>query len=136
VQALLAPVDSVLIFEQPELHLHPKVQSVLGDFFLAMALMGKQCVVETHSEYLINRVRVRIVQSHADTVLSNVRIYFAAKEGAVTRFRPVKPNEYGAILDWPEGFFDQSELEAALLLKEQLKKRQAALNAGLFREVA
>ncbi len=44
---LLADRDSTLVFEQPELHLHPKVQTLLGDFFLSMALINKQCIVET-----------------------------------------------------------------------------------------
>jgi predicted ATPase len=136
VQALLAPVGSVLIFEQPELHLHPKVQSVLGDFFLGMAQLGKQCIVETHSEHLINRLRRRIVEAQGRKVLSSIRIYFAEKEGAATRFRSVEPNEYGAILDWPEGFFDQAEFEASILLREQLQKRQQAAAARSSEEAA
>ncbi|MDR2387078.1 MAG: AAA family ATPase, partial [Deltaproteobacteria bacterium] len=57
---LLANQNSILVIEQPELHLHPKVQSLLGDFFLSMALSDKQCIVETHSEALIDRLRYRI----------------------------------------------------------------------------
>ena len=57
VMCLLAEPDSILVFEQPELHLHPRVQSLLGDFFLSMALCNKQCIVETHSEYFIDRLR-------------------------------------------------------------------------------
>ena len=126
VMALLAPLDSILIFEQPELHLHPKVQSVLGDFFLGISLMGKQCIVETHSEYLINRLRRRIVESEQDTVLPKLRIYFAQKEGAVSHFQQVKPNEFGTIIEWPEGFFDEAENEATTILKLQMEKRREA----------
>jgi predicted ATPase len=126
VLALLAPVGSILIFEQPELHLHPKVQSVLGDFFLAISMLGKQCLVETHSEHLINRLRRRIVESEEATILPQIRIYFAEKEGAVSQFREVKPNEFGAIVDWPKGFFDESENESSIILKKQLVKRRQA----------
>lgn len=56
VLSLLAPKHSTLIFEQPELHLHPRVQSRLADFFVSLNLLGKQCIVETHSEYIINRL--------------------------------------------------------------------------------
>ena len=59
VMCLLAEPDTTIIIEQPELHLHPKVQTLLGDFFLSMALLGKQIIVETHSEYIINRLRFR-----------------------------------------------------------------------------
>ena len=126
VLALLAPPDSTLIFEQPELHLHPKVQSVMADFFLGMSMMGKQCLVETHSEHLINRLRRRIVESEQETVLPQLRIYFVEKEGPVSRFREVKPNESGAIVDWPKGFFDEAENEASIILKKQLEKRRQA----------
>lgn len=126
VMALMAPIDSILIFEQPELHLHPKVQSVLGDFFLAMSLMGKQCLVETHSEHLINRLRRRIVESDQDTVLPKLRIYFAEKRETVSYFQQVKPNEFGTILEWPKGFFDEAENEASLILKLQMEKRREA----------
>jgi predicted ATPase len=124
VLALLAPPDSVLIFEQPELHLHPKVQSVMADFFLGMSLMGKQCLIETHSEHLINRLRRRIVESEQAVILPDIRIYFVEKEAAASRFREVKPNEFGAIVDWPKGFFDEAESEASIILKKQLDKRR------------
>ena len=64
VMGLLADTDTTLVFEQPELHLHPKVQTLLGDFFLSMALCNKQCIVETHSEYFIDRLRFRIAAAH------------------------------------------------------------------------
>lgn len=128
VLSLLTPLDSVLIFEQPELHLHPKVQSVLGDFLLAISLMGKQCLVETHSEHLINRLRRRIVESREKTVLPRLRIYFAEKEGTVSHFHQVKPNEFGSILEWPTGFFDEAENEAAIILKLQMEKRRQLKN--------
>ena len=49
VASLLAAPDTTLILEQPELHLHPKVQTLLGDFFLSMTQLGKQCIIETHN---------------------------------------------------------------------------------------
>ncbi|MDI3312557.1 MAG: AAA family ATPase, partial [Thermoanaerobacterium sp.] len=54
VMGLLAPKDTLLIVEQPELHLHPRVQARLGDFFMGLAKCGKQCLIETHSENLIS----------------------------------------------------------------------------------
>jgi predicted ATPase len=106
---LLADADSTLVFEQPELHLHPKVQTLLGDFFLSMALCNKQCIVETHSEYLIDRLRFRIASAEKEPLTDNAKIYFVEKPGPNSTFREVKINEYGAIVDWPDGFFDQSQ---------------------------
>ena len=130
VQALLAPAGSTLIFEQPELHLHPKAQAELADFFLGMTAVGKQCVVETHSEQMINRLRRRVVEARRNQILPRLRLYFAERQGAVTRFRRVEPDQYGTIVDWPEGFFDQSDVEAAKMLREQIRKSREALAAA------
>lgn len=130
VQALLAPAGSTLIFEQPELHLHPRAQAELADFFLGMTAVGKQCLVETHSEQMINRLRRRVVEARRNQVLPRLRIYFAERSGAATQFRDVEPDEYGTIVKWPEGFFDQSDVEAAKMLREQIRKSRAAQAGG------
>jgi predicted ATPase len=126
VMALLAPKDSILLFEQPELHLHPKVQSILGDFFLGMTACNKQCLVETHSEHIINRIRRRIVESTEANILRRLKIYFVEKKGAESEFRVVEPNEYGSILEWPQGFFDEVETQSDLIFKAQMEKRLKA----------
>lgn len=126
VMCLLADTDSTLVFEQPELHLHPKVQTLLGDFFLSMALCNKQCIVETHSEYFIDRLRFRIAAASPEKELnSQTKIYFVEKPSQSSSFREVVINEYGAISDWPEGFFDQSQQQAEEILTAAVMKRKA-----------
>ena len=126
VMCLLADRDSTLVFEQPELHLHPKVQTLLGDFFLSMALCNKQCIVETHSEYFIDRLRFRIAAAPPEKELnSQAKIYFVEKPTQASSFREVVINEYGAISDWPEGFFDQSQQQAEEILRAAAMKRKA-----------
>ena len=125
VMCLLADTDSTLVFEQPELHLHPKVQTLLGDFFLSMALCDKQCIVETHSEYLINRLRFRIAAMSEETKLKDkTKIYFVEKTSKGSSFQEVAINEYGAISNWPEGFFDQSQKQAEEILLAASAKRK------------
>ena len=127
VMCLLADTDSTLVFEQPELHLHPKVQTLLGDFFLSMALRNKQCIVETHSEYFIDRLRFRIAAASPEKELnSQAKIYFVEKPSQASYFREVVINEYGAISDWPEGFFDQSQQQAEEILRAAAMKRKAS----------
>ena len=127
VMALLAPEDSVLIFEQPEVHLHPKVQSVLGDFFLGIVGCGKQCIVETHSEYLIHRIRRRIAESRDGKILQQLGIYFVELKDGVSQFSLVKPNEYGAILDWPNDFFDETGKESEEIIIAALAKQNETM---------
>ncbi len=125
VMSLLADRDTTLIFEQPELHLHPKVQTRLADFFLSIVLMGKQCLIETHSEYLINRIRYRAAaEDENNRVTEKLKVYFVEKTDGSSIFREVKVNEYGAIIDWPEGFFDQSPREAEDILRAAMGKKQ------------
>ena len=123
VMALLGQRGSLLIFEQPELHLHPKVQARLADFFLAMALLGKQSIVETHSEYLIERFRRRIAEDYTDLYTALISVYFFEMEHGQTKFREVEINEYGAILDWPAEFFDQAADETEQIIAAAASKR-------------
>ena len=66
VLCLASPPGSVLLLEQPELHLHPAVQSKIADLIAACALSGRQIIVETHSEHLINRLRLLVAQGALD----------------------------------------------------------------------
>ncbi|NQV32394.1 MAG: DUF3696 domain-containing protein, partial [Phycisphaeraceae bacterium] len=127
VMCLLSDMDSMLVLEQTELHLHTKVQTLLGDFFLSMALSNKQCIVETHSEYLIDRLRFRIAAASLEKELnSQTKIYFVEKPLQGSMFREVVINEYGAISDWPEGFFDQSQQQAESILRAAAMKRKSS----------
>ncbi|MDM8525769.1 DUF3696 domain-containing protein [Desulfococcaceae bacterium HSG8] len=126
VSALLAEKGTTLIFEQPELHLHPRVQTRLADFFLSMAILKKQCIVETHSEYLINRLRYRSVIAEGDQVSDELVIFFVERKEGRSTYREIKINEFGVIRNWPRGFFDENEENAANTLKAAMKKRSAS----------
>ncbi len=119
VALLAAEPQSVLLFEQPELHLHPAVQSRLGDF-LAIARHDIRLIVETHSENLINRLRLRVVEERIEP--GQICILFGEQVEGVTRFRPLELNEYGALSEWPAGFFDEGEQDAAKLVELIAKK--------------
>lgn len=131
VLCLLADEGSVVMLEQPELHLHPKLQQQLGDFLLACARTGRQLIVETHSEYIISRLRYRIAEAPDDSLVPTVGIVFAEKNiKGDTRFRSVVANQYGGIEDpktdeWPADFFDQTTNEAQEILEAAIRKRRA-----------
>ena len=85
----LAEADTVLLFEQPELHLHPKVQTLLGDFFLSMAHDEKAVHHRDHSEYLINRLRFRAAAAASEKpVADQMTIYFVEKRGRTPTSAP------------------------------------------------
>jgi predicted ATPase len=123
IQSLLVDPGSCLIFEQPELHLHPRVQTKLADFFLSVALLGKQCLIETHSEYLINELRYLSALAEGDNYSKLATVYFVRSSSDGSIYEPLKFNEFGAILNWPEGFFDESEDLSAEIIKAAMQKR-------------
>jgi len=124
---LLADKKSVILIEQPELHLHPKVQMMLGDFLLGISYSGKQCIIETHSDRLINRVRRRIAESIDQTIMDLTQIYFVERESSATKIISVEPNEFGAIPDWPKGFFDEVIDETQKIIDAATRKRETKL---------
>ncbi|MBZ9942654.1 DUF3696 domain-containing protein [Mesorhizobium sp. BR1-1-13] len=135
VMSLLSEAPCLLIFEQPELHLHPKVQARLADFFFSLSLLGKQCLLETHSEYLVERFRLRIAQAPGEELNSRVKIYFTQKVNNQTVCTQVKLSKYGAILDWPEDFFDQSENETEAILRAAQQKRKSEIHSSAKSEI-
>jgi predicted ATPase len=123
---LLSDRESILILEQPELHLHPAMQQRLGDFLLAMARAGRQLIVETHSEYMITRLRRRIAEDTGTETSDLVRVVSATKREGRTEFAPVNITELGTIEEWPQGFFDQAALESQELVLAGLRKLDVA----------
>jgi predicted ATPase len=136
VMCLLAPPGATILLEQPELHLHPKLQADLADFILSMTMLGKQCVAETHGEHLINRIRWRIAATKEKELEKNIRIFFLEKVGGESRCRAIQVNRFGAIEEWPKDFFDQSQVEVARILAAAMDKmeeesRDEAPDSGL-----
>ncbi|KQY21200.1 hypothetical protein ASD16_17875 [Cellulomonas sp. Root485] len=120
-----APAGSLLLIEQPELHLNPRVQQRLADFLLAIAQSGRHLLVETHSEYLISRLRRRVAEDEKDSLQDTIGIYFAKRVEGATTYELVEQNEYGGIDEWPESFFDQATEEEHAILSAAVKKRRA-----------
>ena len=122
---LLAEPGTLVILEQPELHLHPKLQQDLADFLLACTRAGRQLVIETHSEHLVNRLRYRIAADETDETHGLIRLVFAENEGGVTSYREPEINPYGGLgEDWPAGFLDLTARESQDLVRQALTKRK------------
>jgi predicted ATPase len=125
VMGLHSEPGSVLLMEQPELHLHPAMQQKLGDFLLACARSGRQVIVETHSDHLVTRLRRRIAEDERDEVLDLVGLVFTKRRKGRTTFRHLEPNRYGGFDDWPEGFFDEISADSQGLIGAGMRKKNA-----------
>ncbi len=125
---LLARPGTMVILEQPELHLHPKLQQDLADFLLACVETGRQLVIETHSEHLVNRLRRRVAADASDETRDLVKLIFAENTEGVTTYRESKINRYGGLDDdWPDGFLDVGSHESRALIRESALKRRRDL---------
>jgi len=111
-----APEGSIVLLEQPELHLHPSAQAVLGDLFLHVAeKRNLQLIIESHSEHLLRRLQRRIAESdHAFANPDNIKAYFCDKGEAGSTIREVEVDRFGQINNWPDNFFGDitGDLEA------------------------
>ena len=106
---LLAPQNGVILLEEPELHLHPRIQQKLGNFLLAITESGKQVIVETHSEYLITRLRLIAAQRPESSRLFSFVFTSKVKDRDTesTLFETMRADVTGELPPWPAGFFDQ-----------------------------
>jgi Uncharacterized conserved protein len=99
--------DQSLILEQPEIHLHPKMQMRITDFFISMALSGKQFIIETHSDHIINRLVRRIMEDKNNQIADLVKIYFVEKKHKISTVDTIKVDKVKGVENWPKDFFDQ-----------------------------
>ena len=117
---LLRPdAREIFLLQQPEVHLHPKAQAELGDLFGTIAAEGRQLVVETHSDYLINRVRMDIRDDRSQIEAKDVSILFFESADENVQIHSIKVDESGNVIGAPpsyrEFFMDEIEREIGFL---------------------
>src|SRR5262249_35501704 len=119
----------LMIAEQPEIHLNPRLQTELADLFCAIAETGRSVIVETHSEHLLLRLR-RLIAEGAVGV-EDVAVYFVERRGNSSTVRPVAIDAMGhiAAAEWPTGFVDDS-LRNAVELAAAQRARSAGVKRG------
>lgn len=117
VSGLLAKRGQILIVDSPEAHLHPKGQSMMGHFLSVVAASGVQVIIETHSDHVINGVRLAIsnkIINHSDVIIN---FFKGVTSGSKVRFGVdfININANGKLDSWPIGFFDQIEEDLSRL---------------------
>lgn len=112
-----------LFVENPEAHLHPCAQSKLMKELIRITLKNNtQLFVETHSEHVVNAMRLCVLyseESYKDLSNDDVRVYFFDKNMEIKK---LSVEEDGQMPEWPKGFFDQAERDAAEILRLGLLK--------------
>lgn len=120
VEALRMTTGGVLIVEQPEIHLHPKLQSLLYDFLYGLTLQGKSIIVETHSSHFITRMRRRIAEDKNNEMATRINLTFIENE----IFKTIQLDDFGTLDYYPEDFIEQSNVELKSIVKAQMTKRK------------
>ncbi len=128
-QCFYAPANSIIIMEQPEIHLHPAAQAILADVFIDVINSkenGKdrniQLIIETHSEHFLRRLQRRIAEEEVKK--ENVAAYFANIDKSPAKLEPLKINLFGEIENWPKNFFGDVMEDIVAQSKAGLEKRK------------
>ncbi len=114
VTGLIAKVGDTIIIENPEAHLHPKAQSRIAEFFSKVSSCGIQVFIESHSEHILNGLRVSVLDPRIEIGNQDLSIQYFNED-----FKPEKleVDEKGKIANWPNGFFDQQEIDLSNIFK-------------------
>lgn len=110
VSCFYAAPHTTVLMEQPELHLHPAVQSEMADLFIEAIHArqrgvdrGIQFIIESHSEHFLHRLQRRVAEEQLSQ--DEVALYFCENGMTGSELKPLDVDLYGNIASWPEGFF-------------------------------
>ncbi len=124
-QGLLTPVGGTLIVEDPDVHMHPRVQAELVNFFADMAARGRKVIIETHSDHIVTRMRLLLAQQQLDN--NSVNVCFVTNNYGHSEYRSCALTPEGRFTEkLPDGFMDSQEQDFRKIIKSQLNaKRQS-----------
>ena len=133
VQALYARPDTTVWMEQPEIHLHPRVQANLADAFISAVQSGEdskgrnvQLIIESHSEALLLRLQRRVAEGVIGK--DDIAVYFVRQSGEGVNLEALRLDMLGEIENWPDDFFgdDMGDIAARTLAAIKRERQDGA----------
>jgi len=128
VQCFYAPRNSIILLEQPEIHLHPSAQSALADVMIDVINAKEdytnrniQLIIETHSEHFLRRLQRRIAENAIEQ--EKVAAYFANYKRDKAVLEPLDIDLFGNIRNWPEHFFGDEMGDVTAQAKAAMERR-------------
>lgn len=117
VSGLLAVPGSMLIVENPEAHLHPSAQTAIGIFLASVASAGVQVLVETHSENVLNGVRLAALREIIPYGEASFLFLSLGEGEGQPVLHPITMDRAAELTSWPPGFFDQQGADLAEMMR-------------------
>ena len=96
--------SKMFLLQQPEVHLHPRAQAALGSLFCNLAASGKQIVVETHSDYILDRARMDIRDGKTGLKAEDVSILYFERDELDVNIHSLRVDKDGNVCDAPPGY--------------------------------
>lgn len=131
VECFATPPRSIVVLEQPEIHLHPKVQSDLADVFIDAIHAREdgqerkvQLIIESHSEHLLRRLQLRIAEEALAP--EEAALYFVHSGASGARIEPLDVDAYGNIRNWPRDFFGDEMADLVARTEAQARRVKGA----------
>ena len=127
-QCYSVPEGSILLIEQPEIHLHPKIQAGLADVFIdAIKTRGIQIILESHSEHLLQRLQRRMAEydlNENGIDKEKINLYFCESKDGASEIKNLILDDYGNITNYPKNFFGDEFGEMAAMAKARIARIQ------------
>ncbi|MGE4506023.1 MAG: DUF3696 domain-containing protein, partial [Desulfovibrionaceae bacterium] len=116
------PKGSIVLIEQPEIHLHPAVQSGLADVIInASKTRNVQVILESHSEHLLRRFQRRVAEKTLDN--TELSLFFCESSHGASHLSKLQIDLFGNISNWPDGFFGDSFGEIVAMQEAAIKRQ-------------
>jgi predicted ATPase len=115
-QKLKTDHGGLVLLENPEAHLHPKGQTAMGRLIALAAASGVQVIVETHSENLMDGIRIAVKAGQLSSDMTAFHYFTLNKDRTTSVESPILYSN-GKLDHWPKGFFDQTRKNKAILAR-------------------
>ena len=103
-ELLRRDAPDMFLLQQPEIHLHPQAEAALGTLFATAAAQGRQIIAETHSDYIIDRVRMDVRDGVTALQPDDVSILYFEPDDSSVKIHSIRLDKMGNILDAPSGY--------------------------------
>lgn len=131
VECFCVPRRSIVLFEQPEIHLHPRVQANLADLFVDAIRAREngeardcQFIIESHSEHFLRRLQRRIAEEELSK--DETALYFVNSKSGSACIEELDVDDYGNIKNWPDGFFGDEMEDLVARTEAQARRMKKA----------